>query len=94
MDILPPACESSSSSSLEFGSDGTLRYFKEGSDGQRKVVKSITGRFGDGDQCLEGSDEQCTENGALFVKDGYNWYLVMGEKRITLSWDVMRDFTS
>jgi hypothetical protein len=28
------------------------------------------------------------------VKDGYNWYLIMGDKRIVLSWEVMRDFTS
>lgn len=94
IDFLPPACESSSSSSLEFGSDGTLRYFKEGSGGERKVVRSVAGSIGSGDQCSQGTDEQCTENGALFVKDGYNWYLVMGEKRVTLSWDVMRDFTS
>ena len=95
--VLPPACESSSSSSLELGSDGVLRYFKEGSGGERKVVRSVDGgSIGNGGQrCPEGSNnEQCTENGALFVKDGYNWYLIMGDKRIVLSWEVMRDFTS
>lgn len=94
VDILPPACDSSSSSSLDFGSDGVLRHFKEGSDGERKLVRSFTGSVGNGDQCSEGSDEQCTVNGALFLKDGYSWYVVIGEKRSLLSWEVMRDFTS
>lgn len=92
--ILPPACDTLSSSALEFGSDGILRHFKEGSEGERKLVKSFSGSIGNGDQCSEESDQQCTENGALFVKDGYSWYVVMGEKRTLLSWDVMRDFTS
>ncbi len=94
MDKLCPACHTSSTSSLELGNDGRLRYFAVGSDGEKKEMWSVAGGAINGELCPEGNDEQCSENGALFVKDGHNWYVFMGGSRSSLNKDVIRDFTA
>lgn len=71
---------SSTSSTLELGSDGTLRYFTKsssGDDGKRSLVWSVAGG---------------KEEAAKFEKEGYYWYVTMGGTRTTLNKDVIRDF--
>ena len=92
MDTLLPICNYSSSSMLELGSDGTLRYFTKGNDGQRKEAWNIESDSGDAGQCSEVGGGTCLENGVTFVKDEYNWYVVMGQTRNALRRDVARDF--
>jgi hypothetical protein len=92
MDTLLPICNYSSSSMLELGSDGTLRYFTKGNDGQRKEAWNIESDAGDAGQCSEVGGGKCLENGVTFVKDEYNWYVVMGQTRNALRRDVARDF--
>lgn len=105
MNKLSSSCVASSSSVLELGREGTLRYFTKDSDGERKVMQSFVGGgiVYDGKQCSESvegvSDEECIEppqkittGGATFKKDGRNWYVDFGEKPIVLSQDVVRDF--
>jgi hypothetical protein len=92
MDTLLPICNYSSSSMLELGSDGTLRYFTKGTDGQRKETWNIESNAGDAGQCSEVGGGTCLENGVTFVKDEYNWYVVMGQTRNALRRDVARDF--
>lgn len=95
-EISPPSCDMSSSSMLELGKDGTLRYFtKDAKEGERKETWSAV--VGGGRQCVEGEendDEECVEKGATFVKEGPNWYLEMDGSRTWLNRDVMRDFTT
>ncbi len=43
-------------------------------------------------QCSEVGGGTCLENGVTFVKDEYNWYVVMGQTRNALRRDVARDF--
>lgn len=93
MDKLSSSCNTESSSMLELGSDGTLRYFAKGSDGERKEVWSVYGASG-GIECSEGEDEVCYDEGATFVKDGSYWYVEMGGSRTSLNRDVIRDFIS
>ena len=92
IDKILPTCNSLSSSMLELGRDGTLRYFKKGTDGQRKETWSVVSGAGDDGQCSEVGDGKCLESGVSFVKDGYNWYVVMGPTRNALIPDVARDF--
>ncbi len=92
MDTLLPSCNYSSSSMLELGRDGTLRYFTKGTDGQRKGTWSVESDAGDAGQCSEVGDGKCLENGVTFVKDEYNWYVIMGQTRNALRQDVARDF--
>ena len=71
---------SSTSSTLELGSDGTLRYFTKsssGDDGKRSLIWSVAGG---------------KEDAAKFEKEGYYWYVTMGGTRTTLNKDVIRDF--
>lgn len=83
---------------LELGKDGMLRYFTmdgESEDGevQRKEAWSAAGR--NGGQCVEGEEEdECTDVGATFVKNGAYWYVDVGGLRTPLSKDVIRDFTT
>jgi hypothetical protein len=89
MDKIFPSCNPSSSSVLELGRDGTLRYFTRGTDGQRKEAwNAVSGVYDEG----ECSDGKCVENGVTFVKDEYKWYVVMGQTRNELTRDVERDF--
>lgn len=96
MDKLASSCDASSSSMLEFGRDGTLRYFtKDGADGERKEIWSVAGSGVEEEQCTDGEedeDEQCFDMGATFVKDGNSWYVDMGGSRSILNKDVVRDF--
>lgn len=93
MEKIAPGCDASSSSMLELGSDGTLRYFKKGdADDERREVWSVKGS--DEGQCQEGEEEQCFKEGATFVKDGYSWYVDMDGSRTELNDDVIRDFAT
>lgn len=102
MDKLAPSCDGSSSSTLELGTDGTLRYFTNTADsgdskdgGRKETWSAVVGSFGG--KCLEGDeedDEQCVEEGATFVKDGSSWYVTMDGSRTSLNRNVIRDFTS
>jgi len=96
MDKLSLSCEASSSSMLEFGRDGTLRYFtKIGAVSERKEIWSVAGPVGEEEQCTdeeEDESEQCFDMGATFVKDGNSWYVDMGGSRSILKKDVVRDF--
>lgn len=100
MNKLSSSCDASSSSVLELGRDGTLRYFTRGDDEERKVMWSFVGGE---KECLEeeeeGDEEQCfgsddTQQGAMFDKDGNDWYVNMGGLRTLLNKDVVRDFTA
>lgn len=93
MEKILPSCNTSSSSILEFGKDGTLRYFTKGIDGQRKEAWSaVSGTTSDELNCSQEGGEQCLVNEAIF-KDGiYNWYVVMGGTRHVLSSELARDF--
>lgn len=83
-------CDKSSSAMLEMGKDGTLRYFTNDSDGMRTEVWSVVG----GQQCVEG-EEGCDEaEGAMFEKEGYDWYVNIGGSRSSLSNGVIKDFGS
>ena len=95
MKKLSPSCNTSSSSMLEFGMDGTLRYFTKGMDGQRKEAWSAVGgttTAGDEGNCSKEGDEQCLANEAIFKEGIYNWYVVMGGTRHVLSSELARDF--
>lgn len=92
MDKLLPSCNISSSSMLEFGMDGTLRYYTKGTDGQRKESWYAVSGTGDKLKCSQEGGDQCMENGAIFKEGIYNWYVVMGGTRHALSSDVARDF--
>lgn len=93
MDKLSSSCDVSSSSMLELGRDGTLRYFTKGGDGEREETWSVAGG-NDGDQCVEGGEEKCPDEGATFWEDGTHWYVEMGGIRNSLNEDVIRDFTT
>ena len=89
------SCSMTSSSKLELGKDGTLRYFTKSDDDERKVVWSVEG--GGEQQCSnegEDTDEQCFEKGATFIQSGNYWYVDMGGVRTSLNKDVIRDFTN
>jgi hypothetical protein len=80
---------------LEFGMDGTLRYFTKGIDGQRKEAWSAVGgttTAGDEGNCSKEGDLQCLVNEAIFKEGIYNWYVVMGGTRHALSSELARDF--
>lgn len=92
MDKLSKSC-GPSSTSLELGKDGTLRYFKASSgpgDDMKKLAWSVDGNK----QCSEedGDDSQCS--GAKFEKVGNYWYVDVGGTRTSLNSDVIRDFTN
>ena len=100
-DLVPPewldklplssSCDPAVSPMLEYGRDGTLRYFtKSGADGDRKEIWSMAGSG----ECSEGEDEECSDEGATFVKDGSTWYVDMGGIRSSLNKDVVRDFVT
>lgn len=95
MDQLSYSCDTSSSTMLELGRDGALRYFTKGRDGEVTEKWKLEGEI-DGDQCEE--DEECDQCGcedeATFVKEGNNWYVEMNGKRTSLIKDVIRDFMS
>lgn len=92
VDRMLPSCEYKSSSILELGWDGTLRYHKKDAHGRRKEAWSVA--IGDvDDDDGECSDGECAEDGVTFVSDEYNnWYAVMGQTRKALRRDVIRDF--
>ncbi len=92
IDTLLPSCNYTSSSMLELGRDGTLRYFTKGTDGQRKEKWKIESVAGDAGQCSKVGGGKCLENGVTFVKDEYNWYVVVGQTKNALRRDVARDF--
>ena len=90
------SCSTTSSSKLELGKDGTLRYFTKSDDSDQKtnVVWSVEGGE---QQCSnegEDADEQCFEKGATFIQSGNYWYVDMGGVRTSLNKDVIRDFTN
>lgn len=95
MKKISSSCDTSSSSMLEFGKDGILRYFARARDGEREEKWSIEGGDG-GDRCE--LDEECDEdecacdNEATFVKDGTNWFVEMDGIRTSLNEDDIRDF--
>lgn len=89
MDKLFPSCDPKSSSILELGKDGTLRYFTKDTNGRRKEAWNVA--IGDVDE-EECSDSKCVEDGVTFVSDEYNWYAVMGQTRKALNREVTRDF--
>lgn len=95
MDQLSSSCDTSSSTMLELGKDGTLRYFTKGGDGRLKEKWKVESEI-DGDQCEE--EEECDQCGcedeATFVKEGNNWYVDMDGTRTSLIKDVIRDFMS
>merc|ERR1712032_1430606 len=63
---LSPMCDTLSSSMLEFGGDGTLRYFKRDESGKRKEVWSTAGS-GLEPQCADDNGDHCLDKGATFV---------------------------
>lgn len=100
-DVLPEKlsekyCNTKSSSTLEMGRDGTLRYFTKSSDGEKSERWILSGSAG---QCADGQSE-CVNvddgdsSSATFAKDGYRWYVDLGGKRTTLGNDVVQDFMS
>ena len=93
MERILPSCNTSTSSMLEFGFDGTLRYFTKGLDGRRKEAWSaVGGTAGEELKCSQEGDDQCLVNEAIFKEGIYNWYVVMGGTRHALSSDLERDF--
>lgn len=92
MDKLSSSCDPSSSSMLELGRDGTLRYFRKGSDGELEEAWNVEG--GSTGQCTGAEEEQCFDKGATFVKEGGYWYVDMGGTRTSLARGVIRDFTA
>lgn len=100
-DMLPELgkfCNTESSSTLEMGRDGTLRYFKNDADGKKHESWIMSGNAA---QCSESSDEsECVNSddgdssSATFVNDGKSWYVDLGGKRTTLGKDVVQDFMS
>lgn len=93
MDKLAPSCDTSTSSMLELGRDGTLRYFAKSGGGERKDTWSVPGSK-KVEQCLEEGGEECVA-GATFVKDEKNnWYVEMEGARTLLSKDVVSDFAT
>ena len=101
-DVLPELgkfCSTESSSTLEMGRDGTLRYFtKNSADGEKRESWTLSGY--NAVQCSESSDQSECANGdedgssATFVKDGYYWYVELDGKRSSLGKDVVQDFMS
>jgi len=97
MNKLAPLCDLSSSSMLELGKDGTLRYFtKQGADGERQERWSVASKHTNEQCSAEGSDEeeQCHDMVATFVEDGNSWFVELGGARTSLNKDVIRDFTT
>ncbi|KAL7494188.1 hypothetical protein ACHAWT_006267 [Skeletonema menzelii] len=100
-DVLPELgkfCNTESSSTLEMGRDGTLRYFtKNSADGEKRESWTLSGYAA---QCSESSDQSECATGdvdvssATFVKDGYYWYVELDGKRTSLGKDVVQDFMS
>ncbi|KAL9185235.1 hypothetical protein ACHAXT_003012 [Thalassiosira profunda] len=90
LDKLSSSCDTASSSMLELGRDGTLRYFRKGGGGELQEAWSAVG----GGQCTEGAEGDCVDQGAKFVKDGGYWYVDMGGFKTSLNRDVIRDFTA
>mmetsp|Transcript_40195 Transcript_40195/g.85581 ORF Transcript_40195/g.85581 Transcript_40195/m.85581 type:complete len:446 (+) Transcript_40195:199-1536(+) len=88
---LSRACDPPSSSVLELGRDGTLRYFAKGGDGQRTERWRVEGGGG-GDQCEEDECDECCDIEATFMKEGNNWYVELDGTRASLNKDVIRDF--
>lgn len=101
-DVLPELgkfCNTESSSTLEMGRDGTLRYFtKNSADGEKRESWTLSGNSAA--QCSESSDQsECAADdvdgpSATFVKDGYYWYVELDGKRTSLGKDVVQDFMS
>ncbi len=104
-DVLPEKlsekyCNTKSSSTLEMGRDGTLRYFTKSADGGEKSERWIlSSSGGSAPQCADGQSE-CVDgddgesSSATFVKDGNYWYVDLDGKRTTLGKDVVQDFMS
>lgn len=100
-DMLPELgkfCNTESSSTLEMGRDGILRYFKNDSDGKKYESWILSGNAA---QCSESSDQsECVNSddegssSAMFVNDGKSWYVDLDGKRTTLGKDVVQDFMS
>lgn len=101
-DMLPELgkfCNTESSSTLEMGRDGTLRYFKNDADGNKHESWILSGtgnaakcsQSSDQSQCMNSDDE--SSSSATFVSDGKSWYVDLdGVKRTTLGKDVVQDF--
>lgn len=98
-DVLPEKlsekyCNTQSSSTLELGRDGTLRYFTKNADGEKSESWSLAGSA---PQCAESSECAANEDGtssATFTKDGHYWYVELDGKRTSLGWDIVQDFMS
>jgi hypothetical protein len=96
-DVLPEKlsekyCNTQSSSTLELGRDGTLRYFTKNADGEKSESWSLAGSA---PQCAESSECAANEDGAssaTFTKDGYYWYVELDGKRTSLGYDIVQDF--
>eukprot|EP00985_Skeletonema_marinoi_P032493 scaffold39154_cov202-Skeletonema_marinoi.AAC.2 len=100
-DVLPEKlsekyCNTKSSSTLEMGRDGTLRYFtKSGEDGEKSESWILSGN--NAAQCAESecvNSDDADISSATFVSDGGSWYVDLDDKRTALGKDVVQDFMS
>mmetsp|Transcript_18188 Transcript_18188/g.27028 ORF Transcript_18188/g.27028 Transcript_18188/m.27028 type:complete len:377 (+) Transcript_18188:129-1259(+) len=100
-DVLPEKlsekyCNTKSSSTLEMGRDGTLRYFtKSGEDGVKSESWILSGN--NAAQCAESecvNSDDGDSSSATFVSDGGSWYVDLDDKRAALGKDVVQDFMS
>lgn len=96
-------CDLSTSSKLEMGKDGKLRYYSKDASGDLKETWSVGGG-GNVAECVAGEDGeedgQCVKEsmkgreGAKFVNESGRWYVEMSGSRSLLNRDVAREFTS